>query len=151
MTEYEAYDLAISLIEFGHDLGEATLVQIQFWIGVSYALLAITLIAPDKLTVGTTALLLVLYITFTAHTFTNIGFDVDTSAAARVDASRLLDDKGLALDIVDQKLRMDTDSELYTARNATAIFIPGLFLGTIGYVVFICRREYLVRKEIRSR
>jgi hypothetical protein len=147
MTEYEAYDLALNLIEFGHNLGEATLVQIQFWIGVSYALLAITLIAPEKLTIGTTALLLLLYITFTAHTFHNIGFDVDTSTAARVDARKVLEDRGLSLDIVAQKLRMDTDSELSSTRNATALFIPGLFLGTIGYVVFICRREFIARKK----
>ena len=147
MTEYEAYDLAINLIEFGHTLGEAMLVQIQFWIGVSYALLAITLIAPEKLTVGTTALLVTLYITFTAHTYTNIGFDADTSAAARVDASNVLEEKGLSLNIVLSKLRMDTDAELYTTRNATALFIPGLFLGTLGYVIFVCRREYIARSK----
>ena len=151
MTEYEAYDLALNLIDFGHTLGESTLVQIQFWVGVSYAFLAITLIAPEKLTVGTTALLLALYISFTAHTFTNVGFDLDTAAATRLDASKVLEDKGLSLDLVAQKLRMDTDSGLYTARNASAIFIPGLFLGTIGYVVFVCRRESISRRNGRTR
>jgi len=54
MTEYEAYDLAMSSISFNHNLGESILSQIQFWAGVSYALLAITLVAPQKLTIGMT-------------------------------------------------------------------------------------------------
>ena len=69
MTEYESYELAISLIDFRHSLGESVLSQIQFWAGVSYAILAITFLAPERLTIGATALLVSLYIAFSRVTF----------------------------------------------------------------------------------
>jgi hypothetical protein len=147
MTEYESYELAISLIEFGHNLGESALSQIQFWAGVSYAVLAITFLAPEKVTIGTTALLITLYIAFSANTFTNMGFDMDTAVASRLDAQAILKDNGLSLEILQEKQRVETDAELSLARGLIAIYVPGLFLGTIGYILFICRREYGAKKR----
>ena len=147
MTEYEAYDLALNFIEFGHDLGEAVLSQIQFWAGVSYALLAITLVAPKTLTIGTTALLLALYIVFSANTITNIGFDMDTAVASRHDARKILSDQGLSLEVVEEKLRIESDTGLPVARNITNIYAPALFIGTIAYMAYVCRREHIAKKN----
>ena len=147
MTEYEAYDLAMSAISFNHNLGESILSQIQFWAGVSYALLAITLVAPQRLTIGTTVLLLALYAAFSLHTYSNIGFDIDTAGAGRHDAKKILDDQGLSLAVVEEKLRAESDVGFYSMRNLTGIYIPGLFFGTVGYVTFVCRREHLARKS----
>ena len=147
MTEYEAYDLALNLVEFAHSLGESVMSQMQFWAGVSYALLAITLVAPDKITIGTTALLLALYIVFSASTITNIGFDIDAAASSRHDAGKMLSDQGLSLEVVEEKLRAETDAELFAARYLTSIYAPGLFIGTIAYMVYVCRREHIAKKK----
>jgi hypothetical protein len=147
MTEYESYELALSFIEFGHNLGESALSQVQFWAAVSYALLAITFLAPEKLTIGATALLITLYVAFSTNTFTNIGFDIDTSVATRVDAQAILEEKGLSLEVLQEKQRSFTDEGLSSARRLTTLYIPGLILGTIGYILFICRREYVTKKK----
>lgn len=147
MTEYEVYDLALNFVEFNHSLGESILSQIQFWAGVSYALLAITLVAPDRLTIGTTALLLALYVAFSINTLTNTGFDMDTAVASRHDARKMLSDRGLSLAVVEQKLRAETDTELSAARKVTNVYAPGLFIGTIAYTLYVCSREHLAKKS----
>lgn len=141
MTEYESYELAISLIDFRHSLGESVLSQIQFWAGVSYAILAITFLAPERLTLGATALLVTLYIAFSASTIGNSIVDLETAIASTVDAREILKDSGLSLEVVQKERRVSWESALIV------IYVLGLLLGTIGYVLFVCRREYVAKKR----
>ena len=141
MTEYESYELAISLIEFRHNLGESFLSQIQFWAGVSYAILAITFLAPERLTIGATALLVTLYIAFSASTITNSLVDLETAIASTVDAKEILKNNGLSLEVVQRKRR-----EVSWESALVVIYVLGLLLGTIGYILFVCRREYVAKK-----
>ena len=50
VTEYEAYELAAQYIQLAHEIGESNHVRIQFWVGVSFTLLGLTYLVPDRLT-----------------------------------------------------------------------------------------------------
>ena len=148
MTEYEAYQLAIAALELGHIHGESVLEQMRFWVGVSYALLALTIVAPQRLTVGATALVLVLYLLFTAFSLINMRSDLAAGMAGAEDAAAILAKKQLPLKSLEKKLSDAEESQ--TVAKASLIFIPGLFLGTIGYLLISARREYKARRSDSS-
>ena len=150
MTEYEAYDIAINLVRFSHELGESILQQIQFWAGVSYALLAITLIAADKLTIGISTLLLVLYVAFSIDSVANVLLDLQVAKASLSDANTMLEANSLFLEAVDEKYSHLTDNEFKSIRRVAMYYAPGLFIGTLGYLVFSTLREDKRRKESRD-
>ena len=150
MTEYEAYDIAINLVRFSHELGESILQQIQFWAGVSYALLAITLIAADKLTTGISTLLLVLYVAFSIDSVANVLLDLQVAKASLSDANTMLEANSLFLEAVDEKYSHLTDNEFKSIRRVAMYYAPGLFIGTLGYLVFSTLREDKRRKESRD-
>ena len=141
MTEYEAYDLAVQLLGFVHELGEAIQSRIEFWSGVSYGLIALAYIAPNKLTFGVTSFLLALYTAFTISTVQNVGFDMDTAAAGRRDAMQLVENHDLIIEAVTEKARPDRDWGFAVLRYASSLYVPGLFFGAIGYIGITCFRQ----------
>lgn len=145
MTNYEAYQLAMTSVELGHMHGESVLEQMRFWAGVSYGLLALTLVAPQRLTVGVTLLILFLYISFSAATLTNMRTDLAAGTASRTDASTILEESQLSLRSVEKRHAVSEES-LFLNRIAL-IYLPGLFFGTIGYLLVSAKREYAARKK----
>ena len=145
MTDYEAYQLAIAALELSHIHGESVLEQMQFWAGVSYGILALTLVAPQRLTVGATSLVLVLYILFSATTLTNMRSDLVAGMSSVADASTFLEENQRSLILLDKKLSTVEESRRLT--QISILFIPGLFFGTIGYVLISARREYKAKKN----
>jgi hypothetical protein len=47
--ETEVYDVVVELISQSHIFGEAIAVRVQWWIGVSFAFIATSHFAPDRL------------------------------------------------------------------------------------------------------
>jgi Ca2+/Na+ antiporter len=96
MTEYEVYELVISLQAFQHSLGEAVLLQIQFWVGTSFAFIAMTFIAPERLTRGVAVFLLAIYVSFTAATYMNSQSDLTLAKSSYQQSEKLLAENGNA-------------------------------------------------------
>ena len=145
MTEAEAHELALMHVQFGHDLGEAALRQGEFWVSVSYGLLVLAFVAPHTLNKVTTPLVLALYILYTSFASTNAYFDLSAADASRADASRLLAEHELRLDVLDEKNR--EEGELTLPLAVGGLHAPGLFIATLGYVCFVSYRNW--RKAMR--
>lgn len=141
MTEYEAYELSMQYVSFAHELGEATNRQTEFWSGVSFALLAITFVSPKSLTRTVTVFILTLYLLFSVSSGVNMGFDIETARSSMRDAENVLSQHNLSSMTLEEKTRASTDNKLSIMRGLSALYMPGLFFGTIGYVVLIHIRE----------
>jgi hypothetical protein len=147
MAEYEAFDLVLQLLGFTHELGEAIQSRIEFWSGVSYGLIALAYIAPSRLTLGVGFFLLLLYSLFSFATFHNVGFDIETAMAGHKDILQLVAQHNLSIESAMQKTQASTNEEFKIARVISMLYVPGLFLGTIGYVGGICFTQWKSRKS----
>jgi hypothetical protein len=146
MTEAEAYEVALQYMTFAHDLGEAAHDRIQFWIGTSYVLLIAAYAAPHRLNLGITTLLMALYITFSLFTYTIIRFDSETAYAAMRDAVAVMQNNSIQIESVSEKMRAQTDEQLRHLEDLSMLFAPGLFLGVMGFVVFVTLKNWKNRK-----
>jgi len=146
MTEAEAYEVALQYMTFAHDLGEAAHDRIQFWIGTSYVLLIAAYAAPHRLNLGITTLLMALYITFSLFTYTIIWFDSETVYAAMRDAVAVMQNNSIQIESVSEKMRAQTDEQLRHLEDLSMLFAPGLFLGVMGFVVFVTLKNWKNRK-----
>ena len=147
MTEAEAFELALQYMVYAHDLGEANHDRIQFWIGTSYVLLLAAYAAPQRMTIGVSILLLVLYVTFTTFTLTVLGFDTDTAGASMRDSLRIMEAGNVEIESVVEKMRAQTDEELKNREAISALFAPGLFLGVVGFVSFVTFKNWRNRSR----
>lgn len=147
MTDYESYQLAIATLELSHIHGESVLEQLRFWASISYGLLALTFIAPQRLTVGASALLLILYVSFSSSTMINMKADLDAGNASVADASDILAENQLSLNSMKKKSTSIYNGESRFLIRISIIYVPGLFLGTIGYLLISTRREYIARRK----
>ena len=138
--------MALMHVQFGHDLGEAALRQSEFWVSVSYGLLVLAFVAPHTLNKVTTPLVLALYVLYTTFASTNVYFDLKAADASRADASRLLAEHELRLDLLDEKNREDDALTLPLAIGG--LHAPGLFIATLGYVCYVSYRNW--RKAMQS-
>jgi hypothetical protein len=148
MPEYQAIDVVLQLLSFSHVLGESILSRIEFWSGISYGLIVIAYLAPARLTLSVTIFLLVLYGLFTFSVLHNINFDMETSRAALNDVLRLVEEHNLNLEAALHKAQAPTSEEFKMARGITNLYLPGLFLGTIGFVGGTC---FVQRKAGKSK
>ena len=142
MTQAEAYELALMQVQLSHELGEAANRTSEFWMSVTYLLLAIAVIAPQVLSKVTTPLLLAFYILMTLNCATNAEYDQDTADAAMRDAEALVVDHGLSLQVVSEKKRFTDDPELNLRQSIAGWHGPGMFYATIGYVCFVSYRNW---------
>ena len=117
----------------------------RFWAGVSYGVLALAIIAPQKLTVGVTLLLLFLYISFSSTTLINMRTDLAAGIGGLSDASKILEESQLSLHSVEKKLSVAETSRFLN--EISVIYVPGQFFGTIGYLFVSARRGYAARKK----
>ena len=142
MTTAEAYELALMQVQLSHELGEAANRAGEFWMSVTYLLLAIAVIAPQTLNKVTTPLLLTLYILYTLNFGTNAEYDQDTANAAMRDAEVLVVKHELSLQVVHEKKRITDDPELNLRQSIAGWHGPGMFYATIGYVCFVSYRNW---------
>ena len=142
MEAAEAFEIALQYVVFGHELGEANHNKIQFWIGTSYVLLIAAYAAPQRMTLGVSALLLTLYIAFTSYSATVIVFDDQTANAALRDAHRIAEMGRIEVESVTEKLRGQYDEDLRAWSGISALFAPGLFFGVIGFVSFVAYKNF---------
>jgi hypothetical protein len=147
MSEFEAYNLAVQYILFSHELGEAVQVRIEFWSIVSYVLLVLAYIAPEKLSIPIGSFLIILYVLFSLNMIHVIGNDMQTAGAAHTDAMQLLGQYGLNSETILSKAQASTDDQFRLFRGVTSLYFPGLFLGTIAYVGFSCYRQWKSAKS----
>ena len=134
MTEYEAFDVSIQLLGFNHELGEAINSRIEFWSGVSFGLIALAYIAPEKLSWGISILLLVIYSLFSISLFQDIAFDMETVFAITRDTLSILESNSLSFETARQKVSPWLDDDFTLSRAVSNLYLPGLFFGTIGYL-----------------
>jgi Ca2+/Na+ antiporter len=144
MTEYEVYELVISLQAFQHSLGEAILLQIQFWVGVSFAFIAMTFIAPERLTRGVVVFLLAIYASFTAATYMNSQSDLTLAQSSYQQSEKLLAENENATFV----LRVPAANQQFKLSSMlAAFFLPGLFIGVIVYVSITARKTHVASKR----
>ena len=141
MTEYEAYQLAAQYTELAHIIGEANHSRLQFWVGVSFTLLGITYLAPDRLTIPVTTVVMALYLSFTTYVVTENSYDYDTGGAAVRDAVLITENAELDVEVVLQKYRDQTDQDLDFWQASGMLFVPGLFGVVFFYVPFVAFRQ----------
>ena len=146
MTQAEAYELALMQVQLSHELGEAANRTSEFWMSVTYLLLAIAVIAPQTLNKVTTPLLLTLYILYTLSITTSIEYDQDTANAAMRDAETLVIRHELSLQVVQEKKRLTDDPELSLRQTIASWYGLGLFCVTIGYVCFVSYRNWRMER-----
>ncbi len=146
MTEAEAYELALMQLALAHEIGESVFRTAEFWMSVSYVLLALSFVAPQMLNKITTPIILALYILFTLAMFNRGEYDLNTSVGAIRDAESLISKHELSLVVFDQKIRLGPDKPLPFRRAIAFGFAPGLFLVTIGYIFFVGRKNWHAAK-----
>ena len=142
MEAAESFEIALQYIVFAHDLGEANHNKIQFWIGTSYVLLIAAYVAPQRMSIGITTLLLTLYIAFSAFTYTVMNFDGETAHAAVRDALRVAELGNVQVESVIEKMRGQEDDGLKAREAISSLFGPGLFLGVIGFVCIVAFKNW---------
>jgi hypothetical protein len=148
VTEFEASELALHLVEFTHELGEAIQVRIEFWSAISYGLIVLAYLAPDRLKIGVCTFLLTLYVLFSLNMLQVIGHDVDTVAASHRDALELSEQYGLNLESVLTKAEASSDEERRFSRMITFLYVPGLFVATIAFLGFTSFDQWRSRKGV---
>lgn len=137
----QAYDVVVALIAQGHVFGEAITARLQWWVGISFALIATAHFAPERLKPTVAAFLLAIYVAFSAHTFSNMDADIRAAQASMRDATRIADARGLQLDLLDLRAS-DDPLDTRGATWASRIFIGGLGVGTIGFVLLTSFRTF---------
>jgi hypothetical protein len=144
MTEYEVYELALSLREFSHSIGESVALQMQFWISVSFAFIAITFIAPQRLTIPVAAYLLAIYVTFSGFSYFDASSDMHLADKAMEQQEKILAENGKSTYFLESTARYQEFSLAYTLGT---LYIPALFFGVIGYVSITTRKTHIVSKR----
>ncbi|MEP1469332.1 MAG: hypothetical protein ABJK25_00005 [Halieaceae bacterium] len=134
MTEYEAYELAAQYIQLSHEIGESNHFRIQFWVGVSFTLLGLTYLVPDRLTRSLTGVILLLYLSFTTYVMAENYYDLSTGIQAALDAQRIAEKANIEVLVVTEKTRSQRDDDLIFWQGVGQLFIPGLFLAVIVYL-----------------
>jgi hypothetical protein len=132
----------LHLVEFTHELGEAIQVRIEFWSAISYGLIVLAYLAPERLKISVCSFLLALYILFSLNMLQVIGHDMDTVAASHRDALRIYEQYSLNMESVLTKATASTDEEMIYARAITMLYVPGLFIATIAFVGFTAIRQW---------
>jgi hypothetical protein len=145
--DIEAYDVVVELLGQSHVFGEAIATRLQWWVGVSFALIATAHFAPERLHPVIATFLLAIYIAFSAHTFSNADADIRASQASVRDAKKIAEERGIQLDLLDLR-SSDDPLDTQGSQWASKIFVNGLGAGTIGFVVFTSFQAY--RKRRRS-
>ncbi len=144
MTEYEVYELVISLQAYQHSLGESVLLQIQFWVGISFAFIAMTFIAPERLTRGVAVFLLAIYVSFTAATYLNSQSDLISAKFSFQQSEKLLAEN----ENITFKLRAPAANQQFKlSAMLSAFYLPGLFIGVIIYASITARKIHIARKQ----
>jgi hypothetical protein len=144
--DLEAYELILEVLSQSHDYGESIADKIELWIGTSFGLIIMAYFAPDRLRPGTAAIVIGIYVAFTAWIFSNIGADIELSEAALEDAKALaeqyqIDSKALQYRLGDGGTGSGT---------AFAIFMLGLFTTAVGYVAYTARESFQRGKQDRA-
>ena len=144
MTEYEVYELAMSLREYQQSIGEGVLLRIQFWVGVSFAFIAMIFIAPQRLTLGVTAFLLAVYISFSTAQVFDVRFNLRLILSTEEQEQKILADNGNAtlIPISPEMQQLFKKSGVFTI-----FYLPALFLGVIVYASFTARKTYIVNRR----
>ena len=141
MTEYEAYELAAQYIQLSHEIGESNHSRLQFWVGVSFTLLGLTYLVPDRLTRSLTAVILLLYFCFTTYVITENLYDLSTGGEAIRDAEEIAQKAKMDIHVVAEKARSTHDDSLQAWQLIGALFIPGLFLSVFVYLPITTFRQ----------
>jgi hypothetical protein len=131
--DLEACATVVDLLAQSHGYGESIASKVEFWIGVSSGLIVMAYFAPDRLKPGITSLVLLLYVTFSVFTATNMQDDGALGAAAVQDAIILETECGIQSKVLAH--RLDDSQAGRGSTIAGMVTFLGLFLGTIGYVV----------------
>lgn len=147
MTEYEAAEIVLELVGFTHELGEAMQARIEFWSAISYGLIVLAYVAPDRLRIGVSTFLLLLYIMFSMNMLQTIGLDIETVEAAHHDALYLSDEHGLNLESVRMKAGFFENEGKKTSRIFTSLYVPGLFIGTIFFFGATSIKQWRLKKS----
>lgn len=136
--EIEALVYLQELLGQQHEYGESVHGRLDMWISVSFAVIAITYIAPERLTPLIATLIVVLYSAFTVHTFTVVLADMNIAAATLETAKDFAALNG----IENKSLEARVEAEKQSGMLISSVFMIGLLVGTIGYVLYIALQNY---------
>ena len=140
MNELEAHALIVEYLALAHGYGEAMWGRLDLWIGISSGLIVMSYFAPDRLTKPLTSLILGLYVAMTGFIFLNSSSDLGMAARVLQDALALAETQGISSEALIFKTTTTGIDTLTTI--ALAIFFMGMFIGTVGYVISMCLRNY---------
>ncbi len=142
--DLSAYELILELLSQSHTYGESAADKIELWISASFALIAMAYLAPDRLSLGTTALVSGIYVAFSAWLFTNISADLELSQVGLADARALAEEYAIESQHLTYRLTEgDTGSRIFGLISQI-----GLFLGTLGYIGFTARQTFKNRQQL---
>jgi hypothetical protein len=137
MSEVEVGTLIIEQVALAHSFGEAVWGRIDRWISVSFGLILLGYFAPERLRPGITALIVGLYVLFSVHVALNANSDMELAGAVLKDAQSLAMTQGIKLDIFAAYGEPGNLGYL-----SMGIFLVGLFLGTVGFLISACVTTY---------
>ncbi len=131
--DIEALNAVMDLLNQTHEFGESIWSRIEFWTGISFGMIALAYIAPNRLTPATTVLVVLLYIGFSVSVVSNIQTDLERAEVYGRDAVALAEEKNIKTGAVEltRQYMISGGSKL---EAFSFIYIPGLLLGTIGYL-----------------
>jgi hypothetical protein len=86
-----------------------------------------------------------LYITFSIYTATQLELDEDAGIIVNSDAADIASKHGLEISIVHEKQRAQIDERMRRQQAVGNLFMPGLFLGVVGYVSLTSFRQWRIR------
>ena len=131
MTEYEAYDTVLHLLEVSAN-DYAGIFDI--WIGVSFALIVTTYLAPKKMSWLTSIYSLTIYIAYSAFTMSQFLSFLGRESIARADALQIIAQHELEIEYVNYLVEREST---LTQISFLIVFI-GLLVGTAIFVMKTC-------------
>ena len=144
--DFDAFNAVMDLFNHAHELGEAIWSRIELWTGISFGTIVLAYIAPNRLTPLTTVLILLLYIGFSVSVVSNIESDRRRSREYIQDALAIAEAHSIETVAV-REIRHRMEAGPSVLDQAAFLYIPGLLLGTIGYLCWTSYTHHMRRED----
>ena len=140
--DLEAYNQIVELVALGNEMGEAIWTRIEFWSGLSFAAIAVAHLAPNRLTPAITLFIIILYTAFSLNQLSSVLQDMEVLLAIVNDIAKIGEMYQIDANLI---ALMDGRSEetlnLSFLDQLSTLYLPGLYLGTVGFLIFSCRNS----------
>jgi TRAP-type C4-dicarboxylate transport system permease small subunit len=136
MDELEVGRTIIDYLEIGHTYGESVNDAFDRWISASFAVILLGYFAPERLRLGVTSLIVILYSLYTFVFLSNSIRDMSLSNGVIQDSVELARLHGL-----EPNLLTAVNEPMGFMAMAVPVLIAGMFLGANAFLIACCAKN----------